>query len=418
MTDEQRSGHRAWLAAVGVLVVAVAVSTAVLVTRSGNESGRGSGTARPLPLVSSEQVGQAAGVSGVYHQLTTEYSLAGDLPELGDSGSVYQLRALTVTVPDVQRMAAAVGVGGEPQADDARRGWTVSDGQRFFNVQQSGPGTEFSYTRMETVSQAMTPPTALPSEAEAEQIARGLVANMGFDDGQTDWDVEVQSSGTRVAVACAVDSPCPTATSPSVDYERTVRLRRVVDGYPIDGLGVSLSIGDQGEIQGISGTAAELEPVADYPLMATRAAYDALVAGNAIQPGFAPMRQSFTTVGSAVASSDVGPGVEHSSPTSMAPETVNVTITGAERGEALVGAVEGGQFTAYLVPTYRFAGHSQYGELTVEVVAIDPSLLAVVDPASIPSSAQEEPVVGPVGSVGISDTTTLFVPPETSPPGG
>jgi hypothetical protein len=98
---------------------------------------------------------------------------------------------------------------------------------------------------------------------------------------------------------------------------------------------------------------------------------------------------------------------------------VVITVTGAERGLAVVAGFEGGQSVQYLVPTYRFIGtYADGGHYQVELVAIDKALVAepqVPTPMPTPGNGQEP------GGVDATAPATLGIEPapgDPSTPGG
>lgn len=386
---------RWWVGAVAVLAVAVLV--AALAVRAGDDTPTATddGELRPLPLADAAARLEASAMYGP----EPRYSLGAELPDLGGTAPVHELRAPDLGAAGVERMARELGLAG-PVVDDGSGTWSVADGDRVLSVTRADAGWYVSYATSgpvavegwagcapaedpsagvapdcvppTTVPAPVPAPVALPDEAEAEQIARDLLARLGLLDGE--WQAQVSSGVTTgIAVACPAGADCPPPLPEPVPQSRIVVLTRVVDGAPVAGLEWSVAVGDRGVVEGVDGTVAELVEVGDYPLATTAAAYQAMVDGTARDAGW-------------FAASDAREPVldePTAPPSTLAPgEPYEVTVTGVELGSAVVAGGSGTQ--SFVVPVYRFTGTTTFGPWERTVVALDPAWIEPVEPQPLP----------------------------------
>lgn len=243
-----------------------------------------------------------------------EYRVAGALPALPDSAAAWDVGA-DVDAADVRRLATALGVDGEPEADDS--GWAVTASDRVLRVERfagapwslgpaatdcvapdtpvssdgvvsSGCGFAASGTATATAPPPATtteacpmpdcPPDAacaqvcptpqpvpmpeperpadLPSKADAERIGRDFLATAGLDlDGA---EVRVEDGFSQWMVAA----------------------EPVVGGLPTQGFGWSVSVGPKGAIQYANGWLADPTKGDEYPLAGVQAGIERLKTGT------------------------------------------------------------------------------------------------------------------------------------------
>lgn len=401
-----------WFAAVAGLVVVALVGGAVLV---GDGDDGGPPVLSVTPGGTFEAAGDAVadmGMSSSSMVADIEYVLDGDLPDLGDTGTAYRLVRPDLSDEDVLRLAAALGVDGSIQRTDGSR--VVSDGDRTVQVGDAvengwyvssyqGYSTGDAVVSSDGATTATTtangadlsdggapvpddppaPPTDLPSEAEAEDIARGVLDAAGVDG---EWTATV-ADGMSLGSAYECDASGLCSEPDTVLQSRSVTLMLLVDGVPSE-VSWSFEIGDQGEIAWASGTLVDVEEVGEYPLRSTADVYDDLVAGDAWYGGpmmgyAAGSMEKFTTVGSAI-SADSGGG--------SAGSTGSEGCTPEECGVA----------TSTPVPMVECVAPATDGCGNVAVCEGDP----VAPPTNVPGT---EPAAGPASDPAITGSTVCSV---------
>jgi hypothetical protein len=289
----------------GVLAV-VAVAAGALAVTAGDD---GAGPLPTLPVaLGSTGGGQAAAEStpmAADKMMAWVTYRAGDgLPALGGEAPAYKLSG-TVDAAEVQALADALGMAGQPTHDDGY--WQLSDGDASLQVfeggggywlysvmsgMETGPGTATAEVVCDSVDgctstgsagavpgvapapdapstsqlcpadascvvpdpmpEPPAPPADLPSEDEARQIALDLLAATGMD-----------VDGAKVTV----DGP----------YDAWyVAVEPVLDGLSVSGWMSVVSVGSKGVVTSASGTLATAQRLGDYPLIDTRAAIERL----------------------------------------------------------------------------------------------------------------------------------------------
>jgi hypothetical protein len=319
-----RSRRGPVLVGAGLLAVAALVIGLLVVGRDDDGSGDGppqlaltpgGGFATEMAAADSAMIAQAV-----------RYELVGDLPDLGGEGPVYRVDTPALDEGAVADLAEAFGVEGSPTRDGET--WTVGDpegtgtylsvyggegsggagvsfGQAYGTATSAGaaepavdepdkPVTDDAGEEPATdpvapdVSQP-EPPADLPSEAQAEDIARELLERADVLDGE--WEVEVADGEAMfAAVGCAVPADGSEVDCPTVDpepqlFSRSVTFRRLVEGKPVSGLEWYVDVGDGGKVRSAYGVLAELTSLGDYPLRSTTDAFEALQSGEAWQVG-------------------------------------------------------------------------------------------------------------------------------------
>lgn len=148
----------------------------------------------------------------------------------------------------------------------------------------------------EEATEALTEPEPvpaedLPSQEEAEAAARGLLDEAGVLEGG-EWDVEVIEGGmSTYAVSCAqsedagIAEVCVSEPATVQVESWSVVFHRVVDGVVTSGLAWSVDIGAGDRVSYVYGAVTELEPLGDYPLRTTQAAYDELLSQGDVSVG-------------------------------------------------------------------------------------------------------------------------------------
>ncbi len=332
-------------------------------------------------------------------QQPPNYVLDAPLADLGFEAPVRTLVGHDVSEADVARFAAALGLHAAPARTDW--GYEVRDGDALLNVETDGGTTWIDYSSAgnagvdvggsgssEPSSGAVAvppdaldapatlppaappvpvptlpPPVDVPSSDDAARIAQSLLDDLGVLDGQQ-WATDVTASNGDLAVACDSDAPCPVPeTMPA--RERIVTYDLVLDGIRVPDAGWSVTIGNHGAVEAVSGTWARTELAGSYSLRSTQDVFDDLQHNRAqfigaqalLEDAAAAAENASTTV-------SVEPGP------STPPDT---HVTGVALGIARWDGTEDGRAVVYLVPTYRF--HARTGDQTydVEVLALDPA---------------------------------------------
>ncbi|MDQ1509649.1 MAG: hypothetical protein QOG50_1493, partial [Actinomycetota bacterium] len=207
----------------------------------------------------------------------TNYVLDGTLPDLGTQALVYRWTAHAVDIAEVNRIAAALGIGAAATATSD--GFVASDSDATLTVTTSYGTTQISYypggnavngsgggssgssstgtgiastganssTAIEKpvaidkplptqpgtveVPLKLTAPVDVPCADAAKGIARALLDRLGLLDG-AQWVSNVSDSG-GIAIACAVGENCTGV--PQQVTARDVSFSLVVDGIHVSG---------------------------------------------------------------------------------------------------------------------------------------------------------------------------------------
>jgi hypothetical protein len=344
-----------------------------------------------------------------------QYRLVGLLPSLGASAPVARLLAPEIDAAAVARMARALGAETEPVRtpegfrvegptgtldlslgpSQASVGWTPGPPDAGAGADPSSgagavPGCDPSEgpcpTGPDTAdghSPDLTPPEALPPAAEAERIARNLLATLGVD--TAGWTVEVTDAES--GVACAPAEACEPAAT--VVFGRTVALQPQRDGIPVQGLDWHVSVGDRGRVESVWGSLATLEDVGSYPLRTSTEAFEDLQAGRDVIGGIR-----------ALADAQLAPAIAPLEP-GEPPASVVIEVAGVRLGYQVVSRPD--DSGALLVPTYEFLDTG--GTAVAAVVAVARNLVkldaptqqtpppAPIEPAPALSRPIEEPPV-------------------------
>jgi hypothetical protein len=294
------------------------------------------------------------------------YRLRGPLPSLPDRAQAWKLGNTT----DPGRVAAltgALGLTAKPKQEPT--GWTVHDGRRALVVNRAagvpwtygtdlgvcgtrvgggpyrpGPGIQCLDPNAPVAGQR-TARSDLPSQAEAERIARDLAARAGLD-----------LAGARVRV---VDSWAA----------RTVTIAPAVAGTPTSGLTWTVAVGAKGAVQYASGWLATPQPADTYPLIGVQAGFEQLKKVRPLGPMSrvdvpTPVRRPCLPAG--------GPGAVSCTAERLPPRVA--TVIGVRLGLQLAPAIpRPGRpaDVAYLLPAYLF--NLQGGWTDVRAVIAVPS---------------------------------------------
>jgi hypothetical protein len=277
------------------------------------------------------------------------YRLKGPLPSLPDRAQAWKL-GNTTDPGRVAALAGALGLTAKPKQEPT--GWTVRDGRRALVVNRAagvpwtygtdlgvcgtrvgggpyrpGPGIQCLDPNAPVAGQR-TARSDLPSQAEAERIARDLAARAGLD-----------LAGARVRV---VDSWAA----------RTVTIAPAVAGTPTSGLTWTVAVGAKGAGQYASGWLATPQPADTYPLIGVQAGFEQLKKVRPLGPMSrvdvpTPVRRPCLPAG--------GPGVNPCAAKRLPPRVA--TVTGVRLGLQLAPAIpRPGRpaDVAYLLPAYLF----------------------------------------------------------------
>ena len=421
---------------------------------------------RPLPVA----VSSASAASGAARPdiavmpgqpfARTVFVAAPDLPPLDGTAHAWRLAGPAPDASMVARLGAALGLHGTPErAPDG--GWTIGP-TTGPNLRISAMGVQawsWSYASSATVSSppvacarplpsasaigpdqgvlsvpcgvAPPKPVDVPSATEAESQVRGLLGRAGID--LQGWKV----------------------TASSNDYTAMVTAAPVLDGLPVQGLSIDVTLGSHATVTYASGFVGTPERMDLYPLIGTGAAVTQLGKGEELGTGVEPMMglavpaattttmatvSTTTTVaastpGSAVSNpgaagagtgttGSIGQGptvstVEPVPTTTLAPVTVTI-----DRAQLVLSAQIGTDGAMWLVPAYQL-GTRDGGSWTVLAVerrfvaptpVIRPPVATIESPGSAVSPGSSAGSSrGSTGSVGGSEGTTAST---TNPPTG
>ncbi|HET7488973.1 MAG TPA: hypothetical protein VFJ85_13670 [Acidimicrobiales bacterium] len=399
-------------AVVAAAVVAFAVGVGVVAVVAGRggggadlvrlpaATGSATGTADAAAPTAERSIGALAPV------IPLDYTVKGSLPDLPSSAAAYRLPTDT-TADAVKRLAAALGVDGEPQPTAG--GWVVHDAERSVQVMKA-PGAPWSLSRC---PEAMT----VSSDGSTAGVVKGCeVAAAIAGSGGTAVDLPATSpqpapcpadATCAAPPATAVPEPVP-GTKPVPDAQSagpplagppvsvvppdqpparpdlpsreeatrvakeafarlgagdqgfqledswsnwSARVDGLVDGAAVPGLGTWLGIGPGGVIEYGSGMLARPERLGDYPLVSVQAGLDRLRRGfgAGVRPMAAdgtPVRDGVVPPAVAVAPAEPGPPVTIEQPVPAEPPVTHLVITGAHLTLLQVGDA--------LVPAFAF----------------------------------------------------------------
>ena len=240
-------------------------------------------------------------------------------------------------------------------------------------------------------------PVALPDADAAKTIARDALTSMGVLDG--DWTFTVDDGG---AVGIASESAC----GPAVDciapqperyvLSRFVTVKRVVEGTPVDGLEWSVQVGDRGALTNVNGRLATLDRVGDYPL---RTPTDALhqLESDGGRGGPIPMGAPEAAI--AIDCPPGAPPCPDAPCPELCPEQLPITVhvTDVALGAQLWFGSEPSSPTQYVVPMYRFTGHTDtVADWPIQGLALGADALAPPATGStVPPSSPNDPAPTP-----------------------
>jgi len=280
------------------------------------------------------------------------YQLGGPLPALPDQAKAWKLGSSADT-GRVAALAAVLGLAGTPKEE--ANGWTVRDGRRALVVHRLA-GVPWSFGtnilggcipraggpyRPGAGIQCLDPdapvaspaaparpltPRSLPSRAEAERVARDLVARAGLD-----------LTGATVQVTDGFAS-------------RTVSIAPAVGGQPTSGFAWTVTVGATGVVQQATGWLATPEPADTYPLIGVQEGFERLKKAGPIAPR------------TPAEAPDIAPDPCRATArvtctaTPLPPRVATVTGVrlGLVRAPALAAADGARASVAYLLPAYLF----------------------------------------------------------------
>jgi hypothetical protein len=430
---------------VGISSVAIVVLMAGA-CGSAVQPGNGSSTptTSPAKKLDLAAAGRAATPSAdragaaIYPARPTTYVLDSPLPDLGPSAQVRRMTPHPANATDVERFADALGVAGTPTRTPT--GWEVqgSNAMLMFVVTDdtvavsygsaipnaiggstgsasstdgdgiATPGTVVANAATNAeppVSSAVPPPTPVPlprlptsvprlaapvdvpSAADAQTIARGLLDRVGVLAGQ-DWSTTVNDSG-GIAIACPAGALCA-PIAPEV-FARTVTFSLILNGTPVDGADWSVTLGEHRRIESLNGEWATPTPIGSYALRSTAAVFADLQHGTARYAGPQPMMAFAGTRAAGAPSIATRPTMP----------TVDVHVTGVSLGVARWDAYDHGHTVADLVPTYRFHARINGGtSYDIEVLALDPRAATFTHPIPTPQPLPAQPAPAPLPAPG------------------
>ena len=403
-------GGARWLGPVAAAAAVVAIAAGVFVARPGDGS-EGPPRLR-LTAVAAGSLGESAGEpafgapeGGAYGW--GEWKLEGDLPSGPSAAPVYRLPAERFDRAFVDRLAAALGIGGEPQHLDG--GWYLVEDKRELSVSeragghwvyadhgcvagpvldpQTGtacaiaepggvtavepvppPGSEPAATAPPQPSPTPTPTPRPVSEEDARRVAKLILQAVGLDPASAG----VETAGDR----------------------RAVVVRPQVDGSTMIGLDTRIAVTPDGSVEDASGWLADPQRGEDYPAIGAQEAFERL--RDQPRPMLAEMP------------CEIAPGA------TACPAPPDRVVTGARLG--LVQGYEGNG-TPLLVPAWLFDVRDQPDPAVV--VAVEPEYLGDPDePATGGGGGSGSGGAGTGGSTGVATANPSQVepvPPQLDP---
>jgi hypothetical protein len=424
LVSPPRRRHPARIAVASLGAVALIAAAVGVIAAAGDDDPR-----RPLVLMPdgpSPVKGVPAGADiSVGGGAPYRYRLGIAAPALGSDALVARLEAPDVDQTRVKAMASALGLDGAVSRT-AGGGWQVGDGTVTLTLEPIPGSWSVSFTRDSaggrepgsvpgsagsggsagsvgsgtidpdgsvrtgtidpvgppTPTTVATVPANLPGAADAERIARALLARMGVADNS--WSATVEDAANDL-VACAPE-PC---TPPNlVPTARFVVLHPVLESVAIDDISWQVEIGDRSAILAVFGTLTTVRTLDRYPLRSVDAVFADLVAGKGTSPGPVPM----------------APIAQDGAAPDQVIEPVTVTIDRVTLGFAVMPASENGVAVVDLVPTYVFSATVEGGG------AIARELVAVEASVATPEPTTRDPATENTGS-----TTPLTGKPEPQP---
>jgi len=432
---------RAWIPAAVVVTLIVAAVGVTLAVRGDEPKPRGLAVLRLTAGGAGRDAAEPAMLGP-----EPQYRLVGPLPDLGANAPVARLTAPDLDAAAVARLARALGAPGEPvrSAEGFRVEGPTGALEVYLGPSQAsvswsparpdaGVGTDPSTGAGavpgcdpsagpcpddDTVGRRvpeLTPPEALPSAAEAERIARDLLATLGLD--TQGWAVEVTDAES--GVACAPAEACEPVAS--VVFQRTVALRPQRNGIPVQGLDWYVTVGDRGRVESVWGSLAALEELGGYPLRTTTEAFEDLQAGRDVIGGIRALAEARPApdIAPGEPSGPSEPGEPGAPPEPSPPEPVVIDVAGVRLAHQVIEQPDGSG--ALLVPVYEFLDTD--GTAVAAVVAVTRDLVRLeppsqktpppTGPAPAPGEPGEEPpiTIGPAPERPIDPGLT----PETTP---
>ena len=375
--------HRSRFVPVAALTP-IAIVMLVTLAACGSSAAKVSGPGPQPDLARLKLVGGGGKAdASIAPQQPPNYVLDAPLADLGFEAPVRTLVGHDVSEADVARFAAALGLHAAPARTDW--GYEVRDGDALLNVRDrrrhdldrllergqrrrrrggsTGSGSSEPSSGAVAVPPdaldapatlppaappvpvpTLPPPVDVPSSDDAARIAQSLLDGLGVLDGQQ-WATDVTASNGDLAVACDSDAPCPVPeTMPA--RERIVTYDLVLDGIRVPDAGWSVTIGNHGAVEAVSGTWARTEVAGSYSLRSTQDVFDDLQHNRAQFIGVqALLEDAAAAAENASTTVSVEPGP------STPPDT---HVTGVALGIARWDGTEDGRAVVYLVPTYRF----------------------------------------------------------------
>jgi hypothetical protein len=400
-------GGARWLGPVAAAAAVVLIAAGVFVARPGDGS---DGPPRlRLTGVAAGSLGESAGEpalgapdGGTYGW--GEWKVEGELPQGPSAAPGYRLPAERSDRAFVDRLASALGIGGDPQHLDG--GWYLVEDKRELSVSEragghwvyadhgcvAGPvldplsGTACAIaepggvTAVEPVPPpgsepaATAPPRPSPtptphpvSEEDARRVAKQILQAVGLDPAFAG----VETSGDR----------------------RAVVLRPQVDGRPVIGLETRIAVTPDASVEDASGWFADPELGDDYPVIGAQEAFERL--RDQPRPMLAEMP------------CEIAPGA------TACPTAPDRVVTGARLG-LVQGYEEHG--TPLLVPAWLFDVRDQPDP--VVVVAVEPRYLGDSDEPVTGGGTSGSSGGGTGGSTGVATANPSQVepvPPQMDP---
>ena len=365
---------------IGLLVGAAGVGLLVV-----TDTDDGTSVAADLPKLPIGAYGERTMAAAADSMLAgpVEWRVRGELPDLDDHATAYELRAPTAAAKerllgafpdDLSVRVAPDGSWNGPAYDMNDCTVTTREGPPDAPVAcssaSSGVATAVACAP-DQPCEPPPPPADLPSESEAKEIALRTLERAGID-----------TSGSMEAYGPA--DGWNITTEPRVDDRR------------VFGLGTYLQIGAKGKIVSAGGRLVTTDAIGDYPLVTTAKGFERLKEQGGSGPG--------VLRGGPEPAIAIAPG--EPVPDGGPPQPIVRTITGVTLG---LQPTFGGE-TNYLAPVFLFEtddGGVVPVPAVVDELLQQPGGAGVPEPAPVPEPGQVEPAPpsdgGGTGSTGSSE---------------
>ncbi|QYZ78687.1 calcium-dependent protein kinase [Methanofollis formosanus] len=213
----------------------------------------------------------------------TAFEVSTAFPELTNASyPLYRTDVPTVTTQSVEEVAARFGMTGKAEVCNQRTGEI-----RVVDDSKDGPVRLSMYPASGAVlyevpdrmfPDAVTEPPALPSRDEAIAIADAFLEERGL------LPAGAEVSAVEVDQRHEVWQAGSSEPEEIYDVTLAVRYARTLDGVPVYGDEMAVTIGDGGDVVGMVRCWREVEAAGETPVISAEEAYDHLKAGKTVRP--------------------------------------------------------------------------------------------------------------------------------------